>query len=76
MTYVKFGYILDASGGIMKIFYWRHLETGRTGTTEFNETHADEAGSDWMPGGVTKLAALFLVNKWNSMSDAWKYWVV
>ena len=59
----------------MKTYHWQHLETGKSGTDDFNESHAREADSVWMPDGITTLAALFLVNKWNAIAKAWKYWV-
>jgi hypothetical protein len=64
----------------IKSYFWYNVTTGKTGITNFDETHVDEhnrqfgATADLQPNGIPELAALRLVNRWNK-TTLWHYWI-
>jgi len=51
----------------IKEFHWLHIPSGETGKREFTALQ----GQNSLPEYI----ALHLVNKWNSQTESWKYWI-
>jgi len=57
--------------------YWRQAVHAGTSVKErFTESHALEARTDFHDGGLRRLDALELVNKWNRQGGPYRYFLI
>lgn len=57
--------------------YWRQdVAAGTSVKARFNEVHAMEARTDLLDGGLRRLDALELLNKWNRQGGPWRYFLI
>ena len=56
--------------------YWRvHLAYRTEELQKFTEHHATEAKTEFLDGGIRRVAALELVNRWNSGTAGFKFFL-